>query len=82
MSELEQRMNNIEQRIEEINEKLDILTKAILGDAIDSTQIGILRRLERLEQSYKTLSKLFWLLCTALGTAIGTLIANQFMKIY
>lgn len=67
MSELQ----TLQQTVQKIEEKLDIVINALMGNPETPNEPGIIVRIDRLEQSNKFKNKVMWLLGTGIAASIG-----------
>jgi hypothetical protein len=64
---------DLHQLVTEIKEKVDLIYGAMVGDPLDHNKPGFLTRLDRVENSLKFSRKMYWILFSALASAIGFL---------
>ena len=71
-------MTELETLVQTMSMKLDKIAEVILGDPTDSTKPGVMIRLDRLERSNQSKTRVLWVLASGLlfaaGNAILTLI--------
>jgi len=71
-------MTALETLVTSMGEKLDKIAVVILGDPTDESKPGVMIRLDRLERSNQTKTRVLWVLASGLlfaaGNAILTLI--------
>ncbi|KKN11707.1 hypothetical protein LCGC14_1023790 [marine sediment metagenome] len=63
-------LQSLQEIVQEVKEKLDVVISALMGDPKTPTVPGIVVRIDRLEQSNKFKSKVLWCLGLALTSAI------------
>ena len=64
-------MTELENLVQTMSIKLDKIAEVILGDPTDSTKPGVMIRLDRLERSNHTKTRVLWVLATGLLFAAG-----------
>ena len=71
-------MTALEGLVTAMGEKLDKIAEVILGDPTDSAKPGVMIRLDRLERSNQSKTRVLWVLASGLlfaaGNAVLTLI--------
>lgn len=71
----------MEERLEQMEKKLDILLEAILGDPTDETKPGLLIRLDRLERSYLLMKRIMLAFGSGSVIVVGTVIAALILRV-
>lgn len=56
-----------ESKLDDMKSDLKIIREALMGDPTDQTKPGMIIRIDRLERSEATRTKLLWVLVTAFG---------------
>jgi hypothetical protein len=64
--------------LKQIKEKLDVIVVAIVGDPSDPSKLGVLLRIDRLEQSNLQKTKIFWLMASGVVAALGSVALQWF----
>jgi len=67
-------MDELENIVKSIQKKLDAIALVILGDPPDVTKPGVMIRLDRLERSDRTKTKMLWLLGSGMVAAAGKIL--------
>lgn len=71
----------MEARLKQMEEKLDLIVGAVLGDPTDETKPGLLIRLDRLERSYMMMKKAMMALGGGFVTIVATIIATFILRV-
>ncbi len=64
-------MTALETLVTAMKDKLDKIAEVILGDPTDVDKPGVMIRLDRLERSEKTKTRIMWILATGVIIAAG-----------
>lgn len=64
-------MSTLEDAVREMGRKVDQIAEVILGDPTDMDKPGVMIRLDRLERSNQTKTRVMWVLATGMLAAIG-----------
>lgn len=70
----------MEERLEQMEKKLDRIAEAIIGDPADETKPGLVIRLDRLERSYSSMKKAVAVLGGSLVSVIVTVATAIILK--
>ena len=74
-------MSNLEETILEMKKQLDMLVAAIVGDPTDTSNPGVIIRLDRLERSYKTMKYVLTLVSSGMLTIISAIITAIVLRL-
>jgi len=69
-------MDVLEQLVKDMGVKLDKIAEVILGDPTDSDNPGVMIRLDRLERSNQTKTRVMWILATGILAAMGNAVLS------
>ena len=64
-------MTALERLVTEMGRKLDKIAQVILGDPTDEAKPGVMIRLDRLERSNQTKTRVLWVLASGILFAAG-----------